>query len=255
MNEPANASSPKILVLNGPMKGQYFQVSLPRCWIGRSASCEIVIDDPAMSGIHCTIELIGRRLFISDLSSTNGTKLNGRDVGEKPLRLKSGDNIFVGETLLSIVIPKSIAPQKSFDNISPSDQPSTTAPPVQHRYFPTFHRFATAPFCIQFSACFIGIHIILDILATTWQKEHVSFLALVTAWLLNDILKGKNYARITLLVIRLSTIPFALMNINDPQFTVYALSTLCVLCFSLFYLVPLFLPPANRWFRSHSTNC
>jgi predicted component of type VI protein secretion system len=60
--------------------------------IGRSADCDIVLDDRQVSRLHARILWRGDGYELEDLASKNGTHLNGRDVeGRQPLR--DGDEI------------------------------------------------------------------------------------------------------------------------------------------------------------------
>jgi hypothetical protein len=60
--------------------------------IGRSPDCEIVLDDRQVSRLHARISWQGDHYEIEDLSSKNGTHLNGRDItGTQPLH--DGDEI------------------------------------------------------------------------------------------------------------------------------------------------------------------
>ena len=56
-----------------------------------------------MSRAHAAIGYDGRRFFVQDLGSTNGTKLNG-DRAERA-ELSSGDRILLGKLLLEVVLP------------------------------------------------------------------------------------------------------------------------------------------------------
>lgn len=67
--------------------------------IGRSHSCDIVVDDPLASRHHATVE-IGEHTVLRDAGSFNGTFLNGERVpGDAPLR--PGDLIGVGSSTLT----------------------------------------------------------------------------------------------------------------------------------------------------------
>jgi len=62
--------------------------------IGRSQRNDIVIQQPAISGFHATIEFRNMAFYLEDQRSTNGTQLNGsRVTPNEPVRLKSGDRI------------------------------------------------------------------------------------------------------------------------------------------------------------------
>lgn len=66
------------------------------CWIGRSTSSQLVLDDVSVSRRHVLIHPQGEfEYWLVDLGSSNGTKLNNRPV-IKPMLLKNEDQILVG---------------------------------------------------------------------------------------------------------------------------------------------------------------
>ncbi len=66
-----------------------------RVTIGRHPDNDIVLkDDRAVSGRHAVIITIMNDSFLEDLDSTNGTMVNGRQVGKHPL--SNGDVVQVG---------------------------------------------------------------------------------------------------------------------------------------------------------------
>ena len=64
--------------------------------IGRLADCEVVVDDTGASRRHAQVRTIDGVSTMTDLGSTNGTKVNGRDV--QSAQLADGDSITVGTT-------------------------------------------------------------------------------------------------------------------------------------------------------------
>ncbi len=69
------------------------------CSIGKADGNTIVLaDEPAASRRHCQIMKLSKSFEISDLGSTNGTKVNGKTVKRHSLR--HGDRIEIGETAL-----------------------------------------------------------------------------------------------------------------------------------------------------------
>jgi len=66
--------------------------------VGRSASCDLQIDDDLASRRHAVIYLEGGDYFVKDLESRNGTRLNGNRVIFA--HLAYGDKIAVGHTRL-----------------------------------------------------------------------------------------------------------------------------------------------------------
>jgi hypothetical protein len=68
--------------------------------IGRSRECEIVVDDANVSRKHAELSPRGGAWVLSDLGSTNGTRLNGRRI-ERPEPLEPGDRIEVGASVIT----------------------------------------------------------------------------------------------------------------------------------------------------------
>jgi len=66
--------------------------------IGRLEECEIQINDPNASRRHAELRREGGEIVIIDLSSTNGTKVNGANISQH--RLINGDVISIGATSL-----------------------------------------------------------------------------------------------------------------------------------------------------------
>ncbi|WP_158265237.1 FHA domain-containing protein [Blastopirellula marina] len=55
-----------------------------KVWIvGARDTCDIVIDQPTVSGEHCRLEFDDGRVFLEDLQSTNGTYVNGERIYER----------------------------------------------------------------------------------------------------------------------------------------------------------------------------
>lgn len=62
------------------------QVSDTPLLVGRSAHCQLVIDDPSVSSSHAEVVRRGGTIYVRDLNSTNGTSINGITVdGEATL--------------------------------------------------------------------------------------------------------------------------------------------------------------------------
>ena len=272
------SSLPELLLCVASLEGYRYSIPNSGLILGRDSSCDIVVDDPTLSRKHCRFYPFDGELWISDLQSANGTSVNFERLDNHARSLHIGDVISVGNATLSVVHPLHVnhsneplpssptipphvssTPRPSVSTFLPPSNSSTrnsipnAAPPSRH--FPTFQRFKSAPFCIKFASVFIALHVLLDIFFSSLYHERTSLFAYFTAWLLYKILMAKNYARITLLVIRFLPIPFTLFHIHDPQFLAYFYSCLLTIVFSLLYLVPLFSPRAHLWFRqSSSTN-
>ncbi|HUI71178.1 MAG TPA: FHA domain-containing protein [Spirochaetia bacterium] len=76
---------------------------ISRITIGRESSNVIELDDALSSRFHAVVQKIKNGYFIQDLSSTNGTRVNGQPVPPgKYVRLTAGDTILIGRTRLSL---------------------------------------------------------------------------------------------------------------------------------------------------------
>ena len=69
--------------------------------IGRSSDLDMVLIEDMVSRKHAKISLAPGQITISDLGSTNGTFVNGEKV--KRARLKEGDRILIGTSILKLV--------------------------------------------------------------------------------------------------------------------------------------------------------
>lgn len=68
--------------------------------IGRSRSCDIVLDDANVSRRHAEVRPRGGGWLVADLGSTNGVAVNGARI-DRPHTLKPGDRIELGTTTLT----------------------------------------------------------------------------------------------------------------------------------------------------------
>jgi hypothetical protein len=66
--------------------------------VGRLPECDVVLNDPNVSRRHAELRRSGEGVVVTDLGSTNGTRVNGVPVRER--QLASGDEITVGSTSL-----------------------------------------------------------------------------------------------------------------------------------------------------------
>lgn len=90
---------PHLLVLQGPDKGLRQNLVEPQpLQLGR-ASPEMPLTDYTVSRKHAEVRPAGRGWTIEDSRSANGTYLNGKRL-ERPTRLKHGDQIRLGSTLM-----------------------------------------------------------------------------------------------------------------------------------------------------------
>jgi len=79
----------KLVVVDGPMKGQSFAVSKLPLIVGRGRSADACLaQDPLISRFHCQLVRRGDAIVVEDLGSGNGTFIDGKQVEEAPLPLR-----------------------------------------------------------------------------------------------------------------------------------------------------------------------
>jgi pSer/pThr/pTyr-binding forkhead associated (FHA) protein len=66
--------------------------------IGRLADCDVVLKDKGASRKHAQLKMRGDTWTLTDLGSTNGTRLNGQTVQAR--ELSDGDTITIGSTVI-----------------------------------------------------------------------------------------------------------------------------------------------------------
>jgi pSer/pThr/pTyr-binding forkhead associated (FHA) protein len=84
-------------VLEGTDDGQSFTFRIaPGAvrTIGRAPTSDFIVDAPLVSRLHCRLTAYDDRVELVDLSSTNGTKVNGAIAAKADLR--DGDRLSVG---------------------------------------------------------------------------------------------------------------------------------------------------------------
>lgn len=89
-------------ILKGQDSGKVFQLQKAHIIVGRG-DVDVPILDLDASRSHALIEILGANIFyIKDLGSTNGTFLNDQKIAH--CKMKSGDKIQVGETILEFQV-------------------------------------------------------------------------------------------------------------------------------------------------------
>ena len=78
---------------SGSPGGQRYEFSA-EVTIGRTADNVLAVENPTVSSHHCRIYFMGRHVFVEDLNSTNGTRVN--DVLVRAAELRTGDIVTAG---------------------------------------------------------------------------------------------------------------------------------------------------------------
>ncbi|MFN7131178.1 MAG: FHA domain-containing protein [Myxococcales bacterium] len=88
--------------ISGKYQGGEFPLKPERqVIIGRSSDLDMVLVEDMVSRKHAKITCSGGKILIEDLGSTNGTFVNGEKVRQS--RLKEGDRILIGTSILKLV--------------------------------------------------------------------------------------------------------------------------------------------------------
>jgi hypothetical protein len=90
-------------VIAGPDAGGVHLLHGGQITVGRSADADVPLDDPDVSRVHCAVTVAADgRVSVADLGSTNGTVLDGRHVGSRPVRFAPGALLRIGESSLRL---------------------------------------------------------------------------------------------------------------------------------------------------------
>ncbi len=125
-----------LIGMSDEVKGKSFEVDRDPITIGRSKDNTIPIDNSTVSGHHCSVTRAGDQFILRDLESTNGTRLNSKDITEAKLKPKdliqagSVEFMFDGEVFGAVetqsfaeanveIAAGPVAKPESFASISP----------------------------------------------------------------------------------------------------------------------------------------
>jgi DNA-binding NtrC family response regulator len=137
-------------VSGGPSAGRSVAIapSQPsRVLIGQSASCELRLEDREVSRRHLGVEIAEGELRVTDLGSTNGTRVNGVSIIEALLR--GGERIEIGRTAIDV-----LRLEQAADELLPAATGFgrlVGASPVMRKLYPLCERLAatTVPVIIE----------------------------------------------------------------------------------------------------------
>lgn len=89
-----------IVIVSGPSFGASYVIKRYATLIGRLKKCDITLDDPSISKVHCTIVMDDDgECSVDDMVSTNTTYVNGRQI-RRSRKLLAGDTLIVGKTVM-----------------------------------------------------------------------------------------------------------------------------------------------------------
>ena len=104
-----------LFVIQGNDQGTRFDLDETQTTIGRDAAVPIRLHDTEVSRRHAAIDCADGRFHLHDLSSSNGTFVNGRQIEHHDLL--SGDQVQVGSTLMLFTAPGEESVRRLADKI------------------------------------------------------------------------------------------------------------------------------------------
>jgi hypothetical protein len=138
----------RLVMAQGPTPGKPYELVKDIMTIGRDVSNDIVINDAEVSRHHSRLTRQVGGYMLEDLSSTNGTFVNGqRLIGPRPL--SRGDNVGLGETVVLGYeqVPSAESNQATMVSSGiggyPQPEPAYSPPPQQ--YAPPAQQYAPPP--------------------------------------------------------------------------------------------------------------
>ncbi len=101
-------TQPALIVQEGPTAQKHRGLLLSANTVGQARGCDVVLDAPEVSSLHCIITRGPEGLAIRDCSSRAGTSVNGKRIWEAPLH--DGDTVTIGPFSLQAFVPESCRP-------------------------------------------------------------------------------------------------------------------------------------------------
>jgi hypothetical protein len=106
------------LVLEGVDKGRVFRDLPIPVTIGREEGNALRLNDERVSRYHAKVQFEDGDIIVTDLDSTNGTRVNGSAVQIR--RLRAGDQVSIGRTMLLFGTMEEIAARRGGPGLSSS---------------------------------------------------------------------------------------------------------------------------------------
>ena len=102
----------RLVVQDGPDLGRTVAIQGDRFLIGRGPDCQLRLGSLAVSRSHARIERKGDRYYLRDLSSTNGSLLNGKPLRDRVVEIRDGDRLRFGPLTFALALTLGKAPSR-----------------------------------------------------------------------------------------------------------------------------------------------
>jgi two-component system, cell cycle response regulator len=97
----ADRARPAIVIVAGSATGRIYPLRAPVTILGRSLTCDVVIEDAGVSREHARIIVSPHKVRIEDLGSSNGLVYQGQRI--RLVSIQDGDRIEIGEAAITIL--------------------------------------------------------------------------------------------------------------------------------------------------------
>jgi S-DNA-T family DNA segregation ATPase FtsK/SpoIIIE len=102
-SEDADVAARELVVVGGLRSARRFGLPHGEVLLGRDPGCTIALDDPSLSRVHVRISVADGFVAVSDLGSTNGTRVETESLPDGRTRvLEDGELVRVGRSLLAV---------------------------------------------------------------------------------------------------------------------------------------------------------
>jgi pSer/pThr/pTyr-binding forkhead associated (FHA) protein len=109
----------RLVIEQGEQAGLEFRLARPSILIGRTQEADITLAEQGVSRQHARLEQGPEGWVVTDLGTTNGTCVNGRQIPpNKPIPIQPGDRLSIGSSVLAL-------------QASSRPEPSSSQPPRQ----------------------------------------------------------------------------------------------------------------------------
>jgi DNA segregation ATPase FtsK/SpoIIIE, S-DNA-T family len=99
------SSALELHVVGGPDAGRTIPLAQGRHVLGRGSEATIRLGDPDVSRRHVAVHVGGGQITVADLSSTNGSRLDGRELDEQPVCWPVGAVLRFGASAIVVAGP------------------------------------------------------------------------------------------------------------------------------------------------------